>query len=1091
MPLKKLITYHAFDQAKQATGDWIRDQVGTELLVIAPMRAAADDLVYDLITMGREGLLGLHRMTPMQLAGILATEELAEHSLTPLSSLGAEAVASRCLFRSREEKGLSYFEPVAGMPGFTRALARTLLDLRLERVNSSSLASSGPPGPDLSTLLLLFQEELKSQSFADLARLYSLAADAAREGKGYLLSLPVVLLDVAPRSKLEREFYGAMLSRAPQVLAVVGAHDKVAIGNLERVLDVTGEPIDESVTTGSSLDRLRHYLLSAKEIPSGEPDGSFEFFSAPSEGRECVEIARRILQAAEQDVVFDEIAVLLPNPGLYQPQLEDAFRRAGIPGYFTRGAVRPDPAGRAFLTLMACVTESLSASSFAEYLSFGQLPPLEESGAPPTKEAPWITPTDELQMIFKAEIPETGAATESSETANETDSERVIAGTLRTPRHWEKLLVDAAVIGGKDRWVRRLKGLEAELALKFRSVDEEDARKEFLQGQLSRLKNLRDFALPVIEFLDSLPDEARWGEWLDHLRQLAAMTLRSAESVLGVLAELEPMENVGPVGLAEVQEVLSERLTFLRVEPPERRYGRVFVGTIQEAAARSFEIVFLPGLAEGIFPRKVFEDPLLLDEYRVVLSSELATRKDKLEEERLLLHIAVGAASHRLVASYPRMDLVQGRARVPSLYALELLRAAEGRLPDLKQIEKRAAETSSSRLGWPAPPETNQAIDAAEFDLATLDPLLFGRNGDITGKGNFLLEVNPSLGRSLRARYKRWRMPWSDDDGIVASKDPATRRILEKHRLSSRSYSPTALQLFAACPYRFFLHGIQGLQPREEAVAIEQMDPLTRGSLFHAVQYELFRRLQAEDLLPMTPGQLDRIIEIVEAVLDQLESEYRELLAPAIPQIWKTEIEDLRVDLGAWMREVVRKDQQWKPIHFEYSFGLPLQEGRDSRSTEKEAVILDGVRLRGVIDLVEKNEEQESLRVTDHKTGKTPWPRPGFVGKGEVLQPLLYALAAEKLLEVSVTSGRLYYCTQRGAFSHYDIEISGEALQEIGQVTQSIDQAIEAGFLPAAPRRDACRYCDFRAICGPYEELRVTRKHAGPLVPLEELRRMK
>ncbi len=35
------------------------------------------------------------------------------------------------------------------------------------------------------------------------------------------------------------------------------------------------------------------------------------------------------------------------------------------------------------------------------------------------------------------------------------------------PSAWEKLLVDAAVIGGRDRWARRLHGLEREFELRL------------------------------------------------------------------------------------------------------------------------------------------------------------------------------------------------------------------------------------------------------------------------------------------------------------------------------------------------------------------------------------------------------------------------------------------------------------------------------------------------------------------------------------------------------------------------------------------------------------------------------------------------
>src|SRR5438876_5449273 len=113
------------------------------------------------------------------------------------------------------------------------------------------------------------------------------------------------------------------------------------------------------------------------------------------------------------------------------------------------------------------------------------------------------------------------------------------------------------------------------------------------------------------------------------------------------------MGNVGPVGLDEVREALSERLTFLRTEPVVRRYGKVFVSTIPEASGLAFDIVFLPGLGEDIFPKKNFEDPLLLDEQRAVVSSDLPTQDTRVRRERMLLHLAASAARSRLWISYP------------------------------------------------------------------------------------------------------------------------------------------------------------------------------------------------------------------------------------------------------------------------------------------------------------------------------------------------------------------------------------------------------------------------------------------------------
>src|SRR4029077_20791378 len=124
--------------------------------------------------------------------------------------------------------------------------------------------------------------------------------------------------------------------------------------------------------------------------------------------------------------------------------------------------------------------------------------------------------------------------------------------------------------------------------------------------------------------------------------------------------------------------------TFLRTELAERRYGKVFVSTISEASGMAFDSAFLPGLGEEIFPKKSFEYPLLLDGTRKSLSSHLSTQDTRVQRERILLHLAASAARSRLWISYPRMDLGQGRARGPSFYALDVIRAINGRIPDLR-----------------------------------------------------------------------------------------------------------------------------------------------------------------------------------------------------------------------------------------------------------------------------------------------------------------------------------------------------------------------------------------------------------------------
>ena len=86
------------------------------------------------------------------------------------------------------------------------------------------------------------------------------------------------------------------------------------------------------------------------------------------------------------------------------------------------------------------------------------------------------------------------------------------------------------------------------------------------------------------------------------------------------------MGPVGPVALNEVLLVLEPLLLQVAVPPTSQRYGKVFVAPIDGARGMSFGAVFVPGLAERMFPRKIVEEPILLDTVREQIG-DLATRR--------------------------------------------------------------------------------------------------------------------------------------------------------------------------------------------------------------------------------------------------------------------------------------------------------------------------------------------------------------------------------------------------------------------------------------------------------------------------------
>ena len=951
------------------------------------------------------------------------------------------------------------------------------------------VAMAGASGADLALLLERIEGEFIEASIADRTRLFAAAAETFQDDAA--ARSHVVLLDVAVDSPAEARFVHAIAAHATSVVATVPAQDDVTLAALRQAGGVvtTSDGSDSGDSDGGDLASLRRYLFAGEAPPERERDGTLQVFSAPGEGRESVEIARRILAEARRGVRFDEIAILVRTPQQYHGLLEHALDRAGIPAWFGRGTRRPHPAGRAFLALLLCAAEKLSARRFAEYLSLGQLPKPS-----PDPAAAWASSADEV-FGRSAEQPVDDDLVEDEAWVEDEalhDEGGVAAGTLRAPRHWERLIVEAAVIGGDPvRWERRLRGLRNEFQAQLadlRRDDPESTRAAALTRDIERLGHLTAYALPLMRELASWPATAAWGEWLDRLERLAPRVLRVPTYVLRVLADLRPMADVGPVSLEEVRGVLAERLRMVDAEPPARRYGRVFVGTPGQARGRAFRVVFVPGLAERMFPQKPRPDPMLLDAARQQIDVRLRTMAERSREERLLLHLAIGAATERLYVSYPRLDVVEARPRVPSFYALDVLRGATGRIPHHDTLAEWAAAAADASLAWPAPGDARQAIDEQEHDLAVLRRLLDADDPThVRGHAQYMLHLSAALRRAVTERWARAERKWSHFDGLTRVAH-GTREALASQRLGNRPYSLSALQRYSTCPYQFLLSAILRLEPAMQPQPLQRLDPLTRGSLFHKIQTTLFRTLEQRGELPVTPDNVAGALAVLDNVILTVSEAWREQLVPAIDRVWNDEVAGLARDLRAWLRGVALDGTEWTPTYFEYAFGLPVDDERDPRSVREPVRIDDRFLLRGSVDLVETHRTSGNLRVTDHKTGRNR-STPGMViAGGTVLQPVLYSMAVARITGRPVNESRLSYCTSAGGFAVFPIAVDADNRRLGIEALEIIDRAIALGSLAAAPAEGACAWCDFRPVCGPNEEQRIIRKPSDRLRDLFELR---
>ncbi len=136
--------------------------------------------------------------------------------LAPISRLGIEALAARVIHAAATANRLPYFAPVAQTPGFARALAKTITELRLQHAT---------PSGDLAHLLSLYEEELATRSVADLPMLLRLATAEAAEGHR-LTGTPLVLLGLPIESAAHEQLLGALVQRSPSVFATAISDDE-------------------------------------------------------------------------------------------------------------------------------------------------------------------------------------------------------------------------------------------------------------------------------------------------------------------------------------------------------------------------------------------------------------------------------------------------------------------------------------------------------------------------------------------------------------------------------------------------------------------------------------------------------------------------------------------------------------------------------------------------------------------------------------------------------------------------------------------------------------------------------------------------
>jgi len=936
--------------------------------------------------------------------------------------LGAESVAGLPLTNAvlaaaarevlRDEPG--WFRDVAGHHASEAALVALYAELsHLRPATLDKLAARSDRGAEMARLFRAVRQRLGG--FHDEDDLARAAAQRIQVDAPAVAAMGTLVWFLPDRlTPVMGDLVAVLLDAAPSKMIVGLTGDSSADAAVFQACKQAGVVLDPT----------------AVGTVAGPPTGT-RILSVSDGEEEVRAVCREIAALAEAGVRLDRIGVFHPSPDPYARTLHEHLEGAGIPH---NGPSRMRLADRAAGRLLLAVLE------------------LPEDG---WSRAGVLAALTDAPVQHEAEQAPVGA--------------------------WENLSREAGIVGGLEDWETKLAALAADRRLAHEESAEDPTAAEWMQA---RWLAEADFAESLAAFVAGLADglavldvAVGWAAKSEAARGLLERLLgpegrrtgwpeeerAAGERVESALARLDALDDIepDPSTTAFVRAVAAE------LDEPAGRVGRfgegVLFGPLRMAPGLDLDAVFVVGMAEGACPSPRREDALLPDEDRDAANGELVRREDRLQDQHRMLLAALAAGSQDRVLTFPRGDLRGGRLRLPSRWLLDTATALAGtRIHSSAfalldgEVVTEVASFSQGLASGPA------AASLAERDLMALARFV-GQGGD--PRAHSL--VDPTLSRGFMTTAARRGHEFTAWDGNLAGQPVPSPT-------GGKALSASALQMWAKCPFSYFLRYVLRLGDRPDPEAVTTIGAADRGSLIHEILEVFIGEVIARPGGPPEPGtswstaDRVRLAEIAEEIFARYESEG----LTGRPLSWRLARQFVLADLEEFLisDDAYRMKVGAVPVKVEMPFGLegaePLEldlgEGRQ-------------VRFRGKADRVDATAAGGHV-VIDYKSGKS-----GSFNKlgddpvlaGKALQLGLYAEAARSHLGASDVDSRYWMVSTREGFKQYGYPWTDDRRERFLDVLGAIVDGIDTGTFPALSgaydsffgSHENCGYCDFNRLC--------------------------
>lgn len=894
-----------------------------------------------------------------------------------------------------------------------RALEASLAELaELDEGGLRALARRG--GITASVVAVASAVRATAGHHADPTAALRAAIDAVADGSAPLADVGPVVVHLPRRLKpLERALLDALAARHPLAVLVGRTGDEA--------VDRPGASLLDDLAARLSAD-VEVLGTAAVATPT-------TLVRAPDPAEEAAAAVRIAVAALERGVLPERIALLSRVRDPYAALLHEQLAAAGVPHHAPSvGTLAQSVAGRVLLGAL-----DLRAGDYrrAEVVAWWRAGPVHD----------------------------------------------VATGKLARVARWDRIAREAGVVGGLDQWHQRLAEAMAHRRQYLDALEPSGDPSEEPDRRLADIAALDAAIAALADHLEPPSQGSPWSVWsrwagglLDGVLGPEARSAswpeeeqRSRANVAAAVDSLARLDGVdAPPDLPAFRHALERELD--RPAKPHGRFGHgVTVGSLLDAVGADLDVVVVVGAAEGQLPPRRRDDPLVPDRDRRAVG--LAPRSLSREEEARDLLAALAAAPERVLVA-PRSDPRAQRERQPAPAFLDACGrrtgdlVASGQLRDLRH-QPWFADVESFEW-WPSGNRSEQV--SADVDLGIL---LADHRAERPLLDSAPVVADPALGRGLSAALARRDGAFDAWSGNVGSR-PDLLEGFDQPR------SPTGLENYAACPFRFFLRNVLGVGALDDPTELERMSGRDVGVLVHAVLERFIdeRGIQAAKQ-PDEPWSVDdrrRLLEIAEEEAAAFRAEGR----TGRPLLWEVQWHNLRRQLIAILDadEAQRRDDGMVPVAVEHRFGVD----------DSEPVTLDlgdgrTVAFRGIIDRVDRSVDGRKLRVVDYKTGGDEGydVDDDLTARGQKLQLAIYALAARRDHPGAEEVEARYWFVNGGRTPLRGGRFDAAAEARFTDVVTTVLDGVVAGRFPANPGDEKwsrgryvhqhCKWCDYDRVC--------------------------